>query len=223
MNPKCLIVFILLLGKVAFAQQSFVWPIKDLDTAREVSYLSDEEKDVILEMNMLRHNPPMYAKQHISWMKAFYNGKMLEIPGKIPLKTSEGAEAFDECIKALMKAESAPPLVPSTGMTKACRLLVYDQELTGTTGHKDSAGNHPIDRLMKFGNFSGYFAENIHYGDIEPRFIVISLLIDDGVRSRGHRKNLLNPEFNRTGIAIGKHKEYGGLCVINYASQYSEK
>jgi len=223
MKSAFLIIVFGFVSAFSIAQQNYEWPIKTLDTARDVTYLSEEEKDIILEMNMLRHNPSAYTQKHILWMRVFYHGKVLEIPGKTPFKTHEGVEAFDECLEALKKAEPAPPLTPSKGMSKACKLLVYDQELTGKTGHKDSAGNQPIDRMHKFGHFSGFFAENIHYGDIEPRFAIISLLIDDGVRSRGHRKNLLNPEYKYTGIATGKHKEFGGICVINYASEYTDK
>jgi uncharacterized protein YkwD len=65
--------------------------------------------------------------------------------------------------------------------------------------------------------------ENIHYGDTDPRWIVISLLIDDGVRNRGHRKTLLDKNFNLTGIAIGSHKVYNGMCVMNYATEFQDK
>jgi uncharacterized protein YkwD len=222
MKSKLLTAILLFTMGMGIAQP-FEWPIKELDTARDVSYLSEKEKDIILEMNMVRSNPKKYAEQNIFWMNVFYNGKMLEIPGKIALKTEEGKEAFDECMVVLKKAEPASILKPAKGMTRACELLVYDQELTGNTGHKDSGGNQPVDRLLKFGEFSGYFAENIHYGDIEPRFTVISLLIDDGVRSRGHRKNILNPEFHYAGVATGQHKTFGGMCVINYATKYTNK
>lgn len=108
-------------------------------------------------------------------------------------------------------------------MTKACQLLVYDQSSTGATGHKGSGNSTPTDRANRFGTFTGYFAENIHYGDPEPRFIVISLLIDDGVRSRGYRKNILSNDFNYVGVAIGDHKIYGNMCVINYATEFKSK
>lgn len=206
-----------------FAQKAYEWPIKILDTARDVNYLSDDEKDVILEMNMVRYNPAMYAKQYMRWMQVFYTDKLLKIPGKIPLKTEEGKGAYIECMNALENAKAVSPLKPIRGMTKACELLVYDQSSTGETGHKGSGNSTPADRANRFGSFNGYLAENIHYGDPEPRYIVISLLIDDGVRSRVHRKNILSDDFNYIGIAIGDHKIYGSVCVVNYATEFNSK
>ena len=163
----------------------------------------------------------MYAKIHMKWMEIFYEEKFLKIPGKIIYKTEEGKSAFLECIKELEKSTPVPILKPSKGMTKACELLVYDQSSTGKTGHKGSGNSTPFSRAERFGRYQGYFAENIHYGDTEPRFIIISLLIDDGVKSRGHRNTLLSNEYNYTGVAIGKHKVYNSMCVINYATSFT--
>lgn len=207
----------------SIAQTNFEWPIKELDTARDQSYLSDNEKEIILEMNMLRYNPAMYAKIHMKWMEIYYEENFLKIPGKTIIKTEEGKTAFLECIQELEQTGSLPILKPSKGMTKACELLVYDQSLTGKTGHKGSGNSTPFSRVELFGTYQGYFAENIHYGDIEPRFIIIALLIDDGVKSRGHRETLLSKEFNLTGVATGKHKSYKNMCVINYATNFIDK
>jgi uncharacterized protein YkwD len=46
------------------------------------------------------------------------------------------------------------------------------------------------------------------------------LLIDDGVSSRGHRKNLLNGAYHKIGVATGTHPEYGHLCVMDFAGGY---
>lgn len=221
MKKYFLPLLLILLAYNLFAQVNYEWPIKELDTARDVNYLSAAEKDIILEMNMLRYNPARYANQFMTWMGAFYDNKTLSIPGKVPILTTEGREAFLECLKVLSESEPVSILKPALGMSRACQLLVLDQSLTGKTGHKGSSNTTPIDRLKQFGSFTGHFAENIHYGDIEPRFVIISLLIDDGVKSRGHRKTLLSNDFNYTGIALGSHKTYGGMCVLTYTSLFN--
>jgi uncharacterized protein YkwD len=207
----------------AWSQNSVEWPIKKLDTARDITYLSTNEKDIILELNKVRYDPVKYANESIKWMGVFYEGKLLKLPGKEILETSEGKTAFDDCIKYLEQSKPVPLLYPSKGMSKACMLLVYDQSTTGDTGHKGSGNSSPVERVKNFGNFEGSYAENIHYGDCEPVLVVISLLIDDGVRSRGHRKTILDPAFNFTGVSIGKHKIYGQMCVNTFATTFRDK
>jgi uncharacterized protein YkwD len=46
---------------------------------------------------------------------------------------------------------------------------------------------------------------------------VIGLLVDDGVASRGHRQNLLNPVFKYAGVGCGRHATYKEMCVIDLA------
>jgi hypothetical protein len=217
------LLILLFISIIAWSQKSTEWPIKKLDTAREVNYLSDDEKDVILELNKVRYDPAKYARERMNWMGIYYEGKLLKIPEKDILETEEGKSAFDNCIKVLEQSKPVPLLYPSKGMSKACSLLVYDQSQTGATGHHGSGNTSPIDRVKNFGIFEGNYAENIHYGDCEPVFAVISLLIDDGVRSRGHRKNILDPSFNFTGAAIGNHKTYGKMCVNTFATSFREK
>lgn len=216
------ILILLFLTITVSSQNSSDWPIKKLDTARDVTYLSTEEKDVILELNKVRYNPEKYAIESIKWMGVYYEGKLLKLPGKEILETNEGKNAFEDCIKNLEESESAPILYPSKGMSKACSLLVYEQENTGDTGHRGSRNSTPVDRVKNFGNFEGGYAENISYGNFDPSYFVISLLIDDGVRSRGHRKNILDPAFNYTGVAIGKHKIYRQMCVSTFATSFHD-
>jgi len=59
--------------------------------------------------------------------------------------------------------------------------------------------------------------ENIDYGNTDARDIIMHLLIDDGVKSRGHRENILNPMFLVVGSALGPHQKYRHACVSNFA------
>ena len=51
-----------------------------------------------------------------------------------------------------------------------------------------------------------------------PLSIVITLLIDDGIKGLGHRKNILNESYNSVGVAIRPHKSYRVNCVIDFGS-----
>ena len=54
-------------------------------------------------------------------------------------------------------------------------------------------------------------------GDTNAQEIVLQLFIDDGVASRGHRVNLMKPEFTFMGARSGPHGQYNHMTVINYA------
>jgi len=51
--------------------------------------------------------------------------------------------------------------------------------------------------------------------------VVLQLLIDDGVPSRGHRTNIFDASFIETGIASGPHKVYEMMSTLNYASNFT--
>jgi hypothetical protein len=67
---------------------------------------------------------------------------------------------------------------------------------------------------MIFGNYLGI----VNAG----RDAILNLFIDDGQESEGRpqRKNLMDPEFNRIGIANCQTSSGLTLIVIDYASEY---
>jgi uncharacterized protein YkwD len=72
-------------------------------------------------------------------------------------------------------------------------------------------------RIDKFGNWKRTIGENITYGSTGGKDIVLQLLTDDGVPSRGHRKNIYNPAFTFLGTWSSTHKTYRHETVIDYS------
>lgn len=178
---------------------------------------------ILDDINLLRSNPPAYA-EGLKPLRAYYNGTLYQPPGQVALRTKEGVVAFDEAINALLATTSMPPLTWSNGLTKAALDHVLDTGPKGLTGHTGSDGSTMTSRIQRYGTFpqGGTWAENITYGSSTPQDIVRSWLIDDGVTSRGHRKNLLNPQLTQIGIANGPHSLYKILCVIDLARGFQE-
>ena len=88
------------------------------------------------------------------------------------------------------------------------------------TGHTGSDGSSMTDRMSRHGQWLPTCSENIGYGDTDPFEIVMSLLVDDGVPSRGHRTNIMNGDSLVVGVACGPHQRYGTMCVQNFAGGF---
>jgi uncharacterized protein YkwD len=185
------------------------WDIKSLDAARGVDYLTDLEKDFILELNMVRRNPKRYAELYIQPELRNYTGSKYS--------------AAQECVAELSGAAGVGILRPEKGMYLAAKDHAADQAKTGETGHEGSDGSAPWDRLRRYGSYKGGAAENCTYGAMNARERVVGLLIDDGTPSRGHRKNIMNGAYTRVGLAVGTHTKYGGACVMDFAGDYVNK
>ncbi|NTU52642.1 MAG: CAP domain-containing protein [Chlorobiaceae bacterium] len=182
--------------------------------------MTTSDFEVVKEINRMRTDPAGYARKYLIPRTAYYRGNSYTVPGKITIIANEGVSALDECIRELLNSTPASSLSPSKGLTLAARDQVNDQASTGKTGHAGSDGSSVQTRIERYGQWELSAAENISYGPVEASEIVISLLIDDGVPSRGHRKNLLNGIYNVVGVKTGTHPVYGAMCVMDFAGNY---
>ena len=198
------------------------WDIASLDTAADADDLTGIEKDVILETNKVRTDPKKFAQLYIQPRLQYYQRRNFSVPGQTTIVTNEGASAVRECINALNRAKSAGILYPEKGLNRAAKDHVTDQAKTGQVGHRGSDRSSPDARMKRYGRFEPPWthAENIEYGSVTGRDIVIQLLVDDGVKNRGHRINIMSPDFTQTGVACGTHNKFRTSCTINYATGY---
>lgn len=186
------------------------------------AYLSKLENEVLQEMNLARTAPQTYAKLLEDYRNTF-EGKLVKRPGDVDLLTNEGTDAVDEAISALKSQSPVGALRPSKGMSLAAKDHVKDTGPKGMTGHNGADGSNLQTRLNRHGKWDVAIAENISYGMKTGRSVVIQLIVDDGVSSRGHRTNMFGEKYQRAGIACGPHKVYGIMCVQTFAGEYKEK
>ncbi|WP_320052096.1 CAP domain-containing protein [uncultured Acetobacteroides sp.] len=221
---RILALTIFLLSGITSGQPS--WP-DSLNTAKNADYLSAQERAVIFEMNKARSNPKRYALEVILPMKKRFtvsgNSRMYYNADSMRILTQEGTAAIDECVKEMMGIAPMGLLAPSKGMSLAARDHVKDQGKTGSVGHTGTDGSSPWDRMGRYGQWLTTCGENIDYGNRDAQAIVVSLLVDDGVPSRGHRRSILNRTLKVVGVAIGSHPKYGTMCTLDFAGGYEEK
>lgn len=209
---------------VSFAQES--WP-DSIYTALNAPYLTNQEKVVIVEMNKVRSNPKRYVQEvlvpFLSKFTGENNGRLFIASDGRRIVSNEGRAVVEECIAELNNTAPMSVISPSEGMSRAAQMLASDQRNSGRMGHETRNGSKPWDRAAKFGQWLGYYGENVDYGNSMGEDIVLSLVVDDGVDGRGHRHNTLNPNFRVAGVCIGSHAGYRNMCVIDFASGYIEK
>jgi uncharacterized protein YkwD len=175
---------------------------------------------VIREMNLARQNPALYAT-FVEDLRSRFNGKFLVLPGQTRIYTHEGLGAVDEAIRFLRSVDPMQPLTLSPGMCKGAADHCADQA-GGGFGHNGTDRSRPGDRISRYGVWSLSWGENIAYGKMSARDIVLALIIDDGLRARKHRKNIFSPKFNYAGAAYGPHARYRSICSIDFAGGYTE-
>ncbi len=197
------------------------WPIELLNTAASARYLSEDEKNVVLAMNLIRNNPAKYARLYVQPLLAYFDGTLLRMPGKTPLRTREGAEAVRELYHELMETNPVQLLYPSEGMSLAAANHARYMKRTGNAGHEGRGGMDA--RLSRHGRWDVSIAENLHWGADNAHDAVLSLMIDDGVKNRGHRINILEPDFKYVGVGIDSHPKLHISYVIKYAVKFTEK
>ncbi|MDX8340166.1 CAP domain-containing protein [Draconibacterium sp. IB214405] len=196
---------------------------RSLNTAADVNYLSELEKEVIYEVNLFRSNPSAYAEKYIAPLAQYYDKKILHYPGDKSIMTQEGVSALRECVRSLKNATPVPILYPDKLLTKAANDHQNDQAKTGQTGHTGRDRSNLKQRIERYGKWQVRIAENIAYGNTSAQQIVIFLLIDDGVKNRGHRTNLLQTDFKKVGVACGSHPRYNTMCVMDFAGGMESK
>ena len=187
------------------------------------AYLSSLEAEVIQEINLARAHPEKYAG-YLQEYKKYYNGKICSSPNRArPVMTFEGVAAIDEAIRFLQSSNPLGRLEPSRGLSLGAKDHVLDLSQKGFISHRGSDGSLPTDRVSRYGTWESAMGEAILFEVSTPREMVMQLIIDDGVRDRGHRRDLFEPSFQVAGVSIVPKGGFGGFCVIDFADKFTDK
>jgi hypothetical protein len=180
------------------------------------------KQEIFEENNKIRANPQSYIPILENHLK-YFKGDVFMKPGEIGIQTNEGKPAVQEAINFLKKAKALGNVELNDNLCRAVQDHVNDIGPKGETGHQGSDGSSPSDRVERYCVWEGGVCENIDFGSKNGVDVILSLLIDDGVASRGHRKNLFNEKVKYVGIAVGTHTEYEIVSTCVYCEGISGK
>lgn len=205
MNSIMKLYLIVLLSFCAFtsktnAQQWDNAALLQCNTAKDIGYLTVEEKSVVFYLNLVRVNPKLFAQ---TYLKNYQD--------TAPIKKSEYLKSL---LQELNSIESLEPVLPEYDLFEVAKKHATEMGLQGKTGHISLNGESYENRAINLSKRYEKVMENCQYGYTDGLSIVIDLLIDEDIPDIGHRKSLLNKEVKYIGVAIKKHKVYRYNCVI---------
>lgn len=188
------------------------WSKEDLEranTAKDVNYLSEEEKNVIFLINLARLNGELFTE---TFLDDFIKKN----------RRNKKSSYIKSLYKDLKRIKNIPPLIPYKKLYETAKHHALDMGKTGKIGHNSSDGTKFSTRLRKHARGS-FIAENCSYGYSDALGIVMQLLIDENTPSLGHRKNILNPKYKSVGVSIEKHKRWSYNCVQDFSDFLPQK
>ena len=183
------------------------WPADQVKQARDMAnthtLCSQREKDVIFYCNLVRINGPLFEK---TMLKEFLESD------KFNVDTSYSNSLIKELTK--LPIDTLPLFSYDETLFKVSKKFAVNGGKKGTIGHDGFD-----DRLGPVSKNHYCVAENCSYGLEDAFDAFILLLIDEGVPSLGHRKNILKPDFVYASAAFAPHKSYRINLVMNFACE----
>lgn len=181
------------------------------------------ESDLFILINQLRKKPSSFVGD-LEAMAQHYQDSLYNSPtSNVTFVTEEGTSAVHEAIAFLKSAEAAPEFQKSKGLTLAAQAHAKDLGQKGLVSHDGSDSTRLNERVDRVCTWNGALGENIVFEEPNPIEILLLMLVEDGNPARGHRKNLLNPDFSFLGIAAGPHTQFKHCAVLNFASWVGER
>jgi uncharacterized protein YkwD len=153
--------------------------------------LSAMEQDFFYWTNLMRKNPELFGETVLQ-----------EFLKQFPEANSPDSRSLTADLK---KAQSNLQFLdPDHGLLVMASTHAKDlRDRSGVISHQSSTGKDFVQRIKEAGKYR-CGAENVFVGTPEALEALILLLIDKGVRDKGHRKNLLDPGFTLMGVSCNE-------------------
>ncbi len=179
--------------------------LEKANSAKDASYLTDEEKKVVYYTNLVRMNPSLFEKTYYAHYIDSTKTKPTSFTRSLANDLSTRFKPMDI-------------LTPKEDLSEEAKSHAKDTGKSGKMGHFTSDNKSYAVRMLQFKSVYGSTAENCDYGKQDALSIVIHLLIDEGQAAIAHRKTLLDKNLKYVGVSIQEHKKEKWTCVMDFAS-----
>lgn len=161
--------------------------------------LSKKEGQFLYWTNYMRKNPSSFYRNCIS----MFVDDFPEV---------DGAEA-KSLGKELLFLPPLPVFTPNSSLMEVSVSHAYDLANNMERISHTGSGGREFSTRIRYVGYNKCAAENIYTGKDDALIALMMLLLDIGVESLGHRKNLLNPNFTEIGVSI-KYRKDGQKVVL---------
>jgi uncharacterized protein YkwD len=190
------------------------------NTAANVSYLSSEEKNIVLYMNLARIDGEKFYQTILEDYISNYNAKVRKFRNYNDLKISKNNPYYLSLLTHLRGIKNLPLFYPDDKLSMVSRNHAIDLNRNSLDTHESSNGDKFSKRISKYYP-NRTMSENIDFGNAIGLDIVCHLLLDCGVPSLGHRFTILDQKnkLNIVGVSIQRHPSYSWCAVIDYVAK----
>jgi uncharacterized protein YkwD len=180
-------------------------------------------EDQVLELiNAVRTDPnflvPDLEERLFSFQASDYRNPYT---GKFT-RTEEGKHAVAEAINFLRDQSPMEQVYLAKGLTNAARSHADDIGRHGLVSRRGSDKSLTIDRIERYGDWSGSSSESLTFGETSAKEIVCQWIIGDGNVGRGDRRNIFKADFLAVGVGAAWHSKFEICLSVVWVSDFDD-
>lgn len=209
-------------GTTEKSRQASTWTKEELraaNTAEDEKYLTGEEKDMVIYMNLARMDGEKFFNTYFQNYMEQHNRQMIKYSNYKELKISKSDKYYRSLETDLKKVKGMSTLWPDEAMSWVAEQHAKDMNKNNYATHNSLDGRTVKDRIGKMYPRKAC-GENLAFGYASGLANTCMLLLDRGVPNLGHRKIILSDDykFNYIGISIQPHKGYKYCSVTDFVA-----
>jgi hypothetical protein len=189
------------------------------NTAKNASYLTEEEKKIIFYMNLVRMDGLRFFDTFFQEFVDAHNKDMRKYSNYNDLKISRTDKYYRGLEIDLKYIKDIGLLYPDESLSYVSKQHGKDMSRHNIAGHNSFDGRTMVDRINKFYPEKA-MAENLAFGFSKGLANVSMLLLDKDVPDVGHRRNILNSTLglNIVGVSIQSHPLYRFASITDFVA-----